>query len=350
MRLQCGAWVYHEAWNLDAPRRNARRRTEREMGMRKPWEIGLRPSDVTPERVWRARRRWLRMAAGSAMAVAPGWAAAADEGPTGPALKARRNRRWSVAEPVNDWHDITSYNNFYEFGTGKGDPAEHADRLQLDPWSVRVDGAVRHPLTLDLDDLRALAPLEERIYRLRCVEAWSMVIPWTGYALSHLLKRAEPTSQARYVVFTTVLQPENMPGVKARILDWPYVEGLRLDEAMHPLTLLTFGVYGRALPPQNGAPVRVVIPWKYGFKSAKSLVRIHLQAERPVSSWMRAAPNEYGFYANVNPDVPHPRWSQKTERRIGAGFFAPRVATQPFNGYGDAVASLYRGMDLRKNF
>jgi sulfoxide reductase catalytic subunit YedY len=279
-----------------------------------------------------------------------GLASATEESPTGLVLKAPRNARWSVDAPPNSWQDITTYNNFYEFGTGKGDPAEYAGRMKLEPWTVRIDGAVRHPLTLDLDALRRLAPLEERVYRLRCVEAWSMVIPWTGYSLSHLLRQAEPTAEARYAVFTTALQPETMPGVRAGILDWPYTEGLRLDEAMHPLTLLTFGVYGRELPAQNGAPLRVVVPWKYGFKSAKSIVHIRLQAEPPETSWMRAAPREYGFYANVNPAVPHPRWSQATERRIGAGLFAPRADTLPFNGYADEVASLYRGMDLRQNF
>jgi len=319
--------------------------------MRTPRIQEIRPSEITPEPVWLARRRWLQQAALGGLALAaPAWSGADDCTPTGAPLAASRDSRWSTDETVNSWQDITTYNNFYEFGTGKGDPARHAGALRLQPWAVQIDGAVRRPMTLDVDDLRRLAAQEERIYRLRCVEAWSMVVPWTGYSLSHLLRHVEPTDQAHYVVFTTALQPEAMPGVAAGILDWPYVEGLRMDEAMHPLTLLTFGVYGRVLPAQNGAPVRVVVPWKYGFKSAKSLVRIHLQAEQPVSSWMRAAPREYGFYANVNPTVPHPRWSQATERRIGAGFFAPRVPTLPFNGYADAVAGLYQGMDLRRNF
>ncbi len=322
--------------------------------MRAPWEIGIRPSEITSEPVWRSRRRWLRQAALGTLALGAGGGLARAAGPAdgaeGPALPAPRAARWSTDEPPNVWRDITTYNNFYEFGTGKGDPAEYAGRMRLEPWTVRIDGAVRKPLTLDLDALRRLAPLEERVYRLRCVEAWSMVIPWTGYSLFHLLRHVEPTADARYVVFTTALQPEAMPGVSAGILDWPYVEGLRMDEAMHPLALLAFGVYGRALPPQNGAPLRLVVPWKYGFKSAKSLVGIRLQAQPPVTSWMRAAPREYGFYANVNPAVPHPRWSQATERRIGAGFFAPRLPTQPFNGYAEAVAGLYAGMDLARNF
>ncbi|TAM86053.1 MAG: protein-methionine-sulfoxide reductase catalytic subunit MsrP [Candidimonas sp.] len=312
---------------------------------------GIAPSEITAEPVWRSRRRWLVRAALAPAALAtPGLVDATAGEPFGAKLAAPPDKRLSTTEAANGWRDITTYNNFYEFGTGKEDPSRYAGRMRLDPWTVTVDGAVRRPMTLDVDALRRLAPLEERVYRLRCVEAWSMVIPWTGYSLSRLLARVEPTGDAHYVVFTTALQPDVMPGVAAGILDWPYTEGLRMDEAMHPLTLLTFGVYGRVLPAQNGAPLRVVVPWKYGFKSAKSLVRIHLQAERPITSWMRAAPDEYGFYANVNPAVPHPRWSQATERRIGSGFFAPRVATQPFNGYGDTVAALYRGMDLRRNF
>src|SRR5690606_20429398 len=245
---------------------------------------------------------------------------------------------------------ITGYNNFYEFGTDKEDPRRHAGRMVTEPWTVEVGGEVVKPRTFDIDELRKLAPMEERIYRLRCVEAWSMVIPWVGYPLSALLKQVEPTGNARYVTFETALQPENMPGVNRRIIDWPYVEGLRMDEAMHPLTLLVFGVYGKLLPNQNGAPMRVAVPWKYGFKSAKSVVRIRLVEEQPVSSWMQSAPSEYGFYANVNPDVRHPRWSQATERRIGDSLFAPRVKTQMFNGYGELVASMYDGMDLARDF
>ena len=320
--------------------------------MRYTGDIGLLPSDITPESAWRSRRRFIQGVALAPLALGvSGFAQGASGGsPAGPVLPAERNAEWPVIDAANSWQDITTYNNFYEIGSGKGDPADHAGHMRLDPWAVRIDGAVRHPMTLDIDALRQLAPLEERVYRLRCVEAWSMVVPWTGYALSHLLERVEPTEEARYVVFTTAVQEDVMPGVKRRILDWPYVEGLRIDEAMHPLTLLTFGVYGRELPAQNGAPVRIVVPWKYGFKSGKSLVRIHLQAARPVTSWMRAAPTEYGFFANVNPDVPHPRWSQATERRIGSGLFAPRVRTQKFNGYEKYVADLYQGMDLHRQF
>lgn len=321
--------------------------------MRQVGDIGLRSSDITLESVWQARRRFLRGAAFAPLVLGvPALAKTASGGalPTGPALPAPRNLGWSADDSVNSWHDITTYNNFYEFGTGKGDPAAYAGKMRLSPWAVRIDGAVRRPMTLDIDDLRKLAPLEERVYRLRCVEAWSMVIPWTGYSLSHLLSHVEPTEDAKYVVFTSVLQPKVMPGTQEGILEWPYVEGLRMDEAMHPLTLLTFGLYGHELPAQDGAPMRVVIPWKYGFKSGKSLVRIHLQSTQPTTSWMRAAPLEYGFYANVNPAVPHPRWSQATERRIGSGFISSRIPTQPFNGYGKYVATLYQGMDLRRNF
>lgn len=320
--------------------------------MRRAWKTDITPSDITPESAWRRRRQLIQSAVLTpfALGAASLAHAASDDPPAGPVLAAERNPKWSTIEATNSWHDITTYNNFYEFGTGKGDPAKHAGKMQLSPWVVRIDGAVRQPMALDVDDLRKLAPLEERVYRLRCVEAWSLVIPWIGYSLSHLLKQVEPTEEAKYVVFTTVVQPEAMPGVRSRILAWPYVEGLRMDEAMHPLTLLTFGLYGRDLPAQDGAPMRIIVPWKYGFKSGKSLIRIHLQSTPPITSWMRAAPQEYGFYANVNPEVPHPRWSQATERRIGSGFFAARIPTQLFNGYEKEVAGLYQGMDLHRNF
>src|SRR5690606_37731324 len=227
------------------------------------------------------------------------------------------------------------------------DPYEYGEKLQTRPWTVTVEGEVAKPRTFDIDDLLKLAAIEERIYRLRCVEAWSMVIPWSGYSLATLLRQVEPTSKAKYVEFVSATQPGNMPGLNDRIIDWPYTEGLRIDEAMHPLTMLVFGVYGKVLPNQNGAPMRVAIPWKYGFKSGKSIVKIRLVEKMPQTSWAKIAPNEYGFYANVNPDVPHPRWSQATERRIGDGFFAPRVKTLPFNGYGEQVASLYTGLDLK---
>ncbi|PCD72680.1 protein-methionine-sulfoxide reductase catalytic subunit MsrP, partial [Escherichia coli] len=250
----------------------------------------------------------------------------------------------------------SGYNNFYEFGLDKADPAANAGSLKTDPWTLKISGEVAKPLTLDHDDLTRRFPLEERIYRMRCVEAWSMVVPWIGFPLHKLLALAEPTSNAKYVAFETIYAPEQMPGQQDRFigggLKYPYVEGLRLDEAMHPLTLMTVGVYGKALPPQNGAPVRLIVPWKYGFKGIKSIVSIKLTRERPPTTWNLAAPDEYGFYANVNPHVDHPRWSQATERFIGSGGIldVQRQPTLLFNGYADQVASLYRGLDLRENF
>jgi sulfoxide reductase catalytic subunit YedY len=261
------------------------------------------------------------------------------------AQPARARGRFDTDETPTPFEDASRYNNFYEFGTDKRDPARRAGSLRTRPWSVRIDGEVARPQTVALEDLLRPHNLEDRVYRLRCVEAWSMVIPWRGFSLGELLKRYEPTSRARFVAFETLLDPEQMPGQRRAVLDWPYVEGLRIDEAMHPLAMLVTGMYGRDLPNQNGAPLRLVVPWKYGFKSIKSIVRIQLTAEQPPTSWSRSAPREYGFYANVNPDVDHPRWSQKRERRIGE--FRKRP-TLPFNGYADQVAGLYRGMDPRK--
>lgn len=307
-------------------------------------------SQITPEEVWASRRTWLKQAGLGALALgAGGLPVSAALAGTGP-YAGRRDPKYVVTDKLTSEKDVSSYNNFYEFGSGKQDPAKYAGKMQTQPWSVVVEGEVAKPRTFDIDDLLKLAPLEERVYRMRCVEAWSMVIPWEGYSLSTLLKQVEPTSKAKYVEFVTAVQPKNMPGFYEHIIDWPYVEGLRIDEAMHPLTFLVFGVYGKKLPNPNGAPVKVSVPWKYGFKSGKSLVKIRLVEERPLTSWVKIAPTEYGFFANVNPNVPHPRWSQATERRIGDGFFAPRVKTLMFNGYGDQVASLYGGMDLRRNF
>lgn len=309
-------------------------------------------SEITPHAVWLSRRRWLGQAAALGLLAGAGPAALAararEEGLAD--LPGRPNGAFSVMDKPTDWRDITGYNNFYEFGTGKEDPRRHAGRMVTEPWTVEVEGEVLKPRTFDIDALRKLAPLEERVYRLRCVEAWSMVIPWVGYPLSELLKQVQPTGNARYVTFETALQPDAMPGVKRRIIDWPYIEALRIDEAMHPLTLLVFGVYGKVLPNQNGAPLRLAVPWKYGFKSGKSIVRIRFVEEMPRSSWMIAAPTEYGFYANVNPEVRHPRWSQATERRIGDHLLAARVKTRMFNGYGEQVASMYAGMDLARDF
>ncbi len=254
---------------------------------------------------------------------------------------------FNTDEPRTSYRDAAGYNNFYEFGTDKTDPAENAHTLRPRPWTLTIEGEVAKPAVIDVDTLIKLFPPEERVYRMRCVEAWSMVIPWLGFPLRKLLERAAPTSRAKYVAFTSLHDPEQMPGQNSGVLDWPYVEGLRLDEAMHPLAFLAVGLYGKTLPNQNGAPVRLVAPWKYGFKGIKSIVRIQLVREQPVTSWNRAAPDEYGFYANVNPEVDHPRWSQSTERRIGE---FSRRPTLPFNGYGDQVAGLYAGMDLRRFF
>jgi sulfoxide reductase catalytic subunit YedY len=263
-------------------------------------------------------------------------------------LKATRNARYSTDEPPNSYEDITTYNNFYEFGTGKEDPADHAGRFQPEPWTVKVSGEATVTGTFALEDLLKPHPLEERVYRLRCVEAWSMVIPWVGVPLADVLHRFKPTSKAKYVAFTTVLRPKEMPGQRFAVLKWPYVEGLRIDEAMHPLSFLATGIYGRSLLNQNGAPLRLVVPWKYGFKSIKSIVEIRFVSRQPPTSWNLAAPHEYGFYANVNPNVDHPRWSQARERRIGAGVFSAKIPTQMFNGYAEEVAHLYRGMDLKR--
>ncbi len=253
-------------------------------------------------------------------------------------------------EKLTSFKDITSYNNYYEFGTSKSDPQDHAHLLKIDPWSISIEGSVAKPLKLDIDELIKLIPIEERIYRLRCVEGWSMVIPWIGIPLNSLLKKVTPTGNAKYVEFVSLKRPSEMIGQKDDILDWPYTEGLRLDEAMHPLTILAVGLYGKVLPKQNGAPIRLVVPWKYGFKSIKAITKIRLVEKMPISTWMKANPKEYGFYSNVNPEVDHPRWTQATERRIGESLLSPRLKTQMFNGYKEEVAHLYQGMDLNKNF
>jgi sulfoxide reductase catalytic subunit YedY len=265
-------------------------------------------------------------------------------------LAGKRNAAYSVPDKQTAFKDASTYNNYYEFGTDKSEPAVNAHALKTRPWTVAIEGEVGKPMTLDIDSLTRLAPLEERVYRLRCVEGWSMVIPWVGFSLSALIKKVEPLGSAKYVEFTTLADPRQMPGVRGRVLEWPYVEGLRMDEAMHPLTLLAVGMYGQVLPNQNGAPVRLVVPWKYGFKSAKSIVKIRFLRDQPRTAWNVSAPSEYGFYSNVNPAVDHPRWSQATERRIGEdGFFKPKRKTLMYNGYAD-VAPLYAGMDLKKHF
>jgi len=301
-------------------------------------------SEITPRAVYLSRREVVAgLCAAGLLAGAPGAVRAAP-------LKYTRNGRYSVADAPNSYEDITTYNNFYEFGTSKEDPARLAAGFKPRPWSVKVSGEADVTGTFTLEDILKPHALEERLYRLRCVEAWSMVIPWVGFPLGDLLKRFRPTSRARYVAFTTVLRPGELPGQRFPVLDWPYVEGLRIDEAMHPLTILAVGLYGEPLPNQNGAPLRLVVPWKYGFKSIKSIVEIRFSERQPPTSWNLSAPHEYGFFANVNPDVDHPRWSQARERRIGSGVFSPRVPTLPFNGYAEQVAGLYRGMDLARNF
>jgi sulfoxide reductase catalytic subunit YedY len=310
----------------------------------------LRYSDVTPEKLYLSRRELMAGAAALAMVGCDAGTDATAAAPAGAPLKATPNPAYKWPDPPTKAEAATTYNNFYEFGPDKDDPARLAHTLKPRPWKVQVDGLCAKPRPFDIEEILKLAPLEERIYSLRCVEAWSMVIPWIGYPLSALLKQVEPRPGAKYVEFTTLKDPEQFPAQKPGLfgfssLDWPYTEGLRLDEAMHPLTLLTVGMYGQVLPNQNGAPVRIVIPWKYGFKSAKSLVRIRLTDTEPKTAWNKAAPQEYGFYSNVNPTVDHPRWSQATERRIGE---FRRRQTLMFNGYADQVASLYTGMDLKK--
>ena len=306
----------------------------------------LRSSEITPEPLYWNRRDWIAAAAVAGFGAAMPRAARALTQGKGPVATGLPFGLQPDDKPT-PWEDVTGYNNFYEFGTAKDDPAANAQDFKPRPWTVKVDGLVKKPADYQLEDFLKPHKLEDRIYRHRCVEAWSMVIPWRGFPLAEVLKRAEPTSQAKYVEFTTLLDPRRMPGQRARVLDWPYVEGLRLDEAMHPLSLLVTGVYGRDLPNQNGAPLRLHVPWKYGFKSIKSIVRIRLVDKQPRNTWNVSAPDEYGFYSNVNPEVDHPRWSQATERRIGE--FLKRK-TLMFNGYADQVSSMYAGMDLRKNY
>ncbi|MES2186571.1 MAG: protein-methionine-sulfoxide reductase catalytic subunit MsrP [Pseudomonadota bacterium] len=320
------------------------------------------PSEITPQAVHQDRRALVKLLAGGVAGGALAtWGARqaqaqAQTAPPGklPAFKGVPSKVPGalLMDKVSDYKDASSYNNYYEFGTDKADPAKNAHTLKTRPWTVAVEGLVNKPQTFGIDDLLKLSPMEERIYRLRCVEGWSMVIPWEGYSLSELIKRVEPQGSAKFIEFVTLADPKTMPFVGSRVLDWPYTEGLRMDEAMHPLTLLSFGMYGEVLPNQNGAPVRIVVPWKYGFKSAKSIVKIRFTDKQPGTAWNKAAANEYGFYSNVNPNVDHPRWSQSTERPIGSGggLFAKRRKTELFNGYEAQVGQLYAGMDLKRNF
>jgi len=318
------------------------------MLIKKPQDIP--PSEITPPEMYAGRREFLKAAAalgGGALFAGPAGALVPPSGkgtPITPVL----DTDYGDELTLTAYEHVTGYNNFYEFGTGKDDPAEHAHTLRPRPWSVEVDGECETPGEIGIEDVLRLFPQQERIYRLRCVEAWAMVVPWVGFPLGDLLKRFKPTSKAKYVAFETLLDEEQMPGQRRAVLDWPYREGLRMDEAMHPLTILATGLYGEFLPNQNGAPLRLVVPWKYGFKSIKSIVRISFTQTIPATSWWRLAPGEYGFYANVNPEVDHPRWSQARHRVIGEGLFSNKRPTLMFNGYGEQVADLYRGMDLAK--
>jgi sulfoxide reductase catalytic subunit YedY len=316
----------------------------------------IRSSEMTEQKLYLNRREFMR-AAGVAAGAAAGAGvffgadatlAAAEPAPHGRKLENVQPSPLSVTnERPNTWEQITTYNNFYEFGTDKEDPSIYAKSLKPEPWSVRIDGEVAKPATYALEDILKGQTLEERIYRLRCVEAWSMVIPWVGFPLANLIKRVEPTAKARFIEFYTLADSAQMPGVRSPVLRWPYLEGLRMDEAMHPLTILAVGLYGEVMPKQDGAPIRLIVPWKYGFKSGKSIVRIRFVERQPVNTWQDSAPHEYGFYSNVNPTVDHPRWTQATERRIGEFF---RRKTLMFNGYADQVQGLYAGMDLKKNY
>jgi sulfoxide reductase catalytic subunit YedY len=318
----------------------------------------ISPSDITPEEKFLSRRALLAgglslaalQAAGS-LTVARGQPVPAKSDATAPGtLSFTRNAAFSIAETPNSYQDITTYNNYYEFGTDKSDPAENAQRLRTRPWTVAVGGEAEVTGSFSIEDILKPHPLEERIYRLRCVEAWSMVVPWIGFPLGDLLKRFKPTSKAKFVEFKTLYDPKQMPGQRSSVLEWPYVEGLRMDEAMHPLAIMAVGLYGKTLPNQNGAPLRLIVPWKYGFKGIKSIVSIKFVERMPRTTWAGSNPSEYGFFANVNPAVDHPRWSQASERHIGGSLFNQRRPTLPFNGYADQVASLYGGMDLRRYF
>ncbi|MBI3896440.1 MAG: protein-methionine-sulfoxide reductase catalytic subunit MsrP [Acidobacteria bacterium] len=309
-------------------------------------------SEVTPKNLYLNRRKFLSSAAAAGTAFLAGQpitdllASPAQAG-RGKKLEGIKKSSLSANEKINPFDDVTNYNNFYEFGTAKDEPAKYAKNFKTYPWTVKVEGEVNKPELFDIDTILKMAPLEERIYRLRCVEAWSVVIPWVGFSLSELIRRVEPTSKAKFVAFETFFDMKQMPRARFAGIPFPYVEGLRMDEAMHPLTLLCVGMYGEALPNQDGAPVRIVVPWKYGFKSIKSIVKIRFQEKQPPTTWGLSAPNEYGFYSNVNPNVDHPRWSQATERRLGEFF---KRKTLPFNGYADQVAQLYSGMDLKKYY
>jgi len=325
----------------------------------------IAPSEITPKEVFDNRRDFLQKAgfgllAGTGILLGNRLHAATASGADGarPSAKAAHGLKlppfsktpYGAGEKLTPYDDVTTYNNFYEFGTDKSEPAINSRLFKPHPWTVSIEGEVKRNKTISIEDILKLAPLEERIYRMRCVEGWSMVIPWIGFPLAQLIKWAEPNANAKYVEFISLADKQQMPGVNLPILDWPYTEGLRMDEAMHPLTIMTVGLYGEVLPNQNGAPMRLVVPWKYGFKGAKSIVKIRFTEKMPITTWMKAGPKEYGFYANVNPQVEHPRWTQSSEKRIGSGLFAGRIKTQMFNGYAEQVGQMYANLDLRKNF
>ena len=296
-------------------------------------------SEITPEKVYNKRRKFIKSVGLGLGSLTLGSMSLLNN-----AHSLENNSK------LTSYKDITTYNNYYEFGTGKGDPYKNSQEFKIKPWNISIEGEVESPITLSAEEILSLYPSEERVYRLRCVEGWSMVIPWMGFSLSKLLNKVSIKTEAKFIEFESVYDPEQMKGQRYPVLNWPYREGLRIDEAMHPLTTIVTGLYGKALPNQNGAPLRIFVPWKYGFKSAKAIVKIKLVKKMPVSSWMKASPREYGFYSNVNPNVSHPRWSQASERVVGGSLLSPRVETQMFNGYGDEVASLYFGMDLKKYF
>ena len=296
-------------------------------------------SEITPEKVYNNRRKFIK-----SVGLGLGSLTLSSMSLLNNAHSLENNTE------LTSYKDITTYNNYYEFGTGKGDPYKNSQEFKVKPWNVTIEGEVKNPITLSVDEILSLYPSEERVYKLRCVEGWSMVIPWMGFSLSKLLKKVSIKTEAKFVEFESVYDPEQMKGQRYPVLNWPYREGLRIDEAMHPLTTVVTGLYGKTLPNQNGAPLRIFVPWKYGFKSAKAIVKIKLIKKMPISSWMKASPREYGFYSNVNPNVNHPRWSQASERIIGGSLLSPRIETQMFNGYGNEVANLYSGMDLKKYF
>ena len=324
----------------------------------------LVPSEITPLEVFKNRRQFIQkiglgLSVGGISTIAPPLFANTITSSNTPssANGATRSKAlqfaktsYGAGEKLNTYNDIITYNNFYEFGTSKSEPDMNSKLFKPHPWTLSIEGEIKKPKTISIEDLYKLAPLEERIYRMRCVEGWSMVVPWVGLPLAQLIKWAEPTSNAKYIEFISLADSQQMDGINLPILDWPYTEALRLDEAMHPLTIMAVGLYGEQLPNQNGAPMRLVVPWKYGFKGAKSIVKIRFTEKMPQTTWMKAGPSEYGFYANVNPLVEHPRWSQATEKRIGSGLFGGRIKTQMFNGYSEQVGQLYSGLDLRKNF